>query len=42
MPARRPLPFAVGRLSRRGSRLVILQPARPFPGPWDVKAVFAS
>jgi|GEM_PF-2861692 len=38
-----PVPFVVGRIARDGKRMMVLEsetPA-PFPGPWDLRAVFA-
>jgi hypothetical protein len=36
-------PFVIGRLSKDGNRILILRPAtpEPFPGPWELRAVFA-
>lgn len=38
------VPFVIGRLTKNGSRIVFLQPAPrpPFPGPWELRAVFAA
>lgn len=36
-------PFMIGRLSKDGNRILLLRPAAaaPFPGPWELRAVFA-
>lgn len=36
------VPFVIGRLAKDGSRIVFLHPALrpPFPGPWEVRAVY--
>lgn len=36
--------FVVGRISKQGSRLVFVRPPErpPFPGPWEVRAVFGA
>lgn len=38
-----PVPFVVGRIGRDGKRMIVLESATPapFPGPWDLRAVFA-
>ncbi len=38
-----PVPFVVGRIARDGKRMIVLESATPapFPGPWDLCAVFA-
>ncbi len=38
-----PVPFVVGRIARDGTRMIVLESATPapFPGPWDLRAVFA-
>lgn len=38
------VPFAVGRVAGDGRGMVLLSPAAPppFPGPWELKAVFSS
>ncbi|HEX8671499.1 MAG TPA: hypothetical protein VF710_06405 [Longimicrobium sp.] len=37
-----PVPFVVGRISKEGRRMMVLDPATPppIPGPWDLRAVF--
>jgi hypothetical protein len=34
--------FVVGRISKEGRRMMVLDPATPppIPGPWDLRAVF--
>lgn len=37
------IPFLIGRIAKDGRRLVLIaQVAAPFPGPWELKAVFAA
>ncbi|HEX8359329.1 MAG TPA: hypothetical protein VF613_04450 [Longimicrobium sp.] len=37
-----PVPFVVGRITKEGRRMMVLDPATPppIPGPWDLRAVF--
>jgi hypothetical protein len=41
-----PKRFVVGRITRDGSRVVVLRPAAPavapIPGPWDLRAITAA
>jgi hypothetical protein len=43
MQGSEPVPFVVGRIARDGKRMMVLEAATPapFPGPWDLRAVFA-
>jgi hypothetical protein len=43
MQGTEPVPFVVGRIARDGKRMMVLESATPapFPGPWDLRAVFA-
>jgi hypothetical protein len=42
MKEAQPVPFVVGRISKEGRRMLVLDPATPppIPGPWDLRAVF--
>ncbi|HEX7240967.1 MAG TPA: hypothetical protein VF263_11915 [Longimicrobiaceae bacterium] len=44
MQGAQPVPFVVGRIARDGKRMIVLESATPapFPGPWDLRAVFAA
>ncbi|CAN5625125.1 hypothetical protein BH23GEM5_BH23GEM5_01550 [soil metagenome] len=35
--------FMIGRLAKDGNRILVLRPQAsvPFPGPWELRAVFA-
>ena len=43
MQGTEPVPFVVGRIARDGKRMMVLESSTPapFPGPWDLRAVFA-
>lgn len=38
------VPFVVGRITKDGRRMMVLEPATPppIPGPWDLCAIFAA